>query len=293
MSKVRITTDSPCDMSPELVKKYDVAVMPFHVTLGDDTYSDDGVQITQKKLFEYTATTGQLAKTSAVSIGEYLDFFGEFLADGSEIVHIGFSSGLSVSQSNARLAAEELEGVHIVDSKNLSSGMALLVIKACEMRDAGRSAKEITDEIESLADCVDASFVIDTLDNLHKGGRCSAVAKLGANLLKLKPCIEVHGGKMGVHKKFRGNIANVIPEYIKSRLVNLDDIDTSRVFVTHTCAEKPETVKAAMELVKSITDFDEVLEGAAGCTIATHCGPDTLGVLFIRKTPIDKDQSAE
>lgn len=293
MSKVRITTDSPCDMSPELVKKYDVTVMPFHVTLGDTTYEDDGVQINQKTLFDYTASTGQLAKTSAVSIGEYLDFFSEALADGSEVVHIGFSSGLSVSQSNSRLAAEELEGVYIVDSKNLSTGMALLVMKACEMRDEGKTAQEIADEIERLADCVEASFVIDTLDNLHKGGRCSAVAKLGANLLKLKPCIEVHGGKMGVHKKFRGNIVNVIPEYIRSRIVNVDDIDTSRIFVTHTCGENPEIVKNAVELVKSLADFGEVLETSAGCTISTHCGPYTLGVLFIRKTPIDKDQSAE
>ena len=288
MANIRISTDSTCDLPRELIEKYNIRVCPMHVNLGDKTYDDDGTQLSPQMMFDYVKQTGQLPKTAAISMGEYIDMFSALTADGSEVVHIGFSSDLSVSFHNAELAAEELERVYTVNTKNLSTGMALLILRACELVEEGKTAQEIVDIVTALVPCVDASFVIDSLENLHKGGRCSAVAKLGANLLKLKPCITVKEGKMGVDKKYRGSIQAVIPEYVRNRLIDLDDIDLSRVFVTHTFGEEREAVLAAIEEVKSIAPFAELIENQAGCTISTHCGPRTLGVLFIRKSPIVK-----
>ena len=288
MANIRISTDSTCDLPRDLIEKYNIHVCPMHVNLGDKTYDDDGTQLNPQMMFDYVKQTGQLPKTAAISMGEYIDMFSALTADGSEVVHIGFSSDLSVSFHNAELAAEELERVYTVNTKNLSTGMALLILRACELVEEGKTAQEIVDIVTALVPCVDASFVIDSLENLHKGGRCSAVAKLGANLLKLKPCITVKEGKMGVDKKYRGAIQTVLPEYARDRLVDLDDVDLSRVFVTHTFGDEREPVLATIEEVKKIAPFAELIENQAGCTISTHCGPRTLGVLFIRKSPIVK-----
>lgn len=290
MPPIKICADSTCDLTKEQIEQYQVHIIPIHVTLDDTTYDDDGVQITQKQLYEYTERTGNLPKTSAVSVGEYLDIFEELTADGSEVVYIAFSSALSSSCHNAQMAAEEVSGIHVVDSLNLSTGIALQVLYACDLRDAGKSAQEIADAVTALTPCVDVSFVIDRLDNLHKGGRCSSVAKLGANLLKLKPCIEVKNGTMGMEKKYRGAITAVLPEYVRDRLTNVDDIDLSRIFVTNSFPEdEQDYVQTIVDEVREIAPFREVLTSVAGCTISTHCGPRTLGVLFIRKTPIVKD----
>lgn len=281
---IRISADSTVDLSPELLARFSVSVCPLAVTMGDDTRDDNGVDVKPADLFEYTRRTGLLAKTAAQSTEYYTDYFKGLIADGSEVVHFTISGGMSSSYTFACLAAEELEGVHVIDSENLSTGIALLVIKAAEMAAAGADAETIIREIEVLRPRVDASFVIDTLEFLHKGGRCSTVAMLGANVLKLKPCIQVKHGAMDVGKKYRGKIEGAFREYARDALHDPDDIDLSRVFVTHTCGHDAPIALEIAEEVKSILPFEEVLITDAGCTISAHCGPGTLGVLFIRKS---------
>lgn len=281
-NKIVISADSTVDLSPEIAEKYSVVVSPMLVTMGGKTYTD-GVDITPKELFEYTKSTGELAKTAAQSTAYYTEYFEKLSADGSAVIHFSISDSMSSAHNFARIAAEDMENVYVVDSQNLSTGIALLVLKAADLVAEGKEAKEIYDEICALRSRVDASFVIDTLEYLHKGGRCSAVAMLGANVLKLRPCIEVKEGAMGVSRKYRGKMSLVYKEYAKDQLHDPDDIDLTRVFVTHTCGDDP-VVDEIVELVKQTLPFKEVIKGTAGCTVSAHCGPGTLGVLFFRKS---------
>lgn len=285
MSKIIVSSDSTCDLSLELIEKYNISIIPLGVTLGTQVYRD-GVDITPDDIYAHHEKTGELPKTTAANVGECMEYFEGIAKDVDAVIHFTISSSMSSTYSNACIAAEEFDNVYVVDSKNLSTGGGLSVIAAAEMAQSGMNAEAIVAELEKIVSCVDASFVIDNLEYLHKGGRCSAVAMLGANLLKLKPCIEVKNGAMGVGKKYRGTYAKVLTEYVDERLQNIDDIDTSRVFVTHAgCSD--EIVDAVVEQVKSKGIFDEVLITRAGCTVSAHCGADTLGVLFIRKSPIE------
>ncbi len=284
MSKIIISSDSTTDLSVDLREKYDIKIIPLGITLGTNLYRD-GVDIDPDFIYAHHEKTGELPKTNAANVGECIDYFADLTKDGDTLIHFSLSSTMSSTYSNACLAAAEVGNVYVIDSKNLSTGGGLLVLAAAEMVAAGKSAEEIVDTVTKMADCVDASFVIDNLEYLHKGGRCSAVAMLGANLLKLKPCIEVKGGSMGVGKKYRGVYGRVLAEYVNERLVNVDDIDTTRAFVTHAGCDE-EIVNAVYEQVKATGIFDEVLLTRAGCTISSHCGANTLGVLFVRKSPI-------
>ncbi len=284
MSKIIISSDSTCDLSAELKERYDVRIIPLGVTLGDKVYRD-GIDINPDDIYAHHAKTGELPKTTAANVGECIDYFTDLTKDGDAVIHFTISSTMSSTYSNACLAAAEFENVYVVDSKNLSTGGGLLVVSAAEMAKSGMEAGDIVAELEKLIPCVDASFVIDSLEYLHKGGRCSALAMMGANLLKLKPCIEVKDGSMGVGKKYRGVYGRVLSEYVDERLQNIDDIDNSRVFVTHAGCDS-EIVNAVVEQVKSKGFFKEVFLTRAGCTISSHCGANTLGVLFIRKSPI-------
>lgn len=280
--KIKIISDSTGDLSNELCEKYDIAIAPLSVTLGDNTYKD-GVEMEVDDIYDYVDKTGQIPTTNAVNLADYIDLFREWLDKGYDgIVHFNISSDFSSSYQNACLAAEEFENVYVVDSRNLSTGQGLVVLKGAELAAEGKTAKEIQEACTALTPYVEASFVIDRLDYLHKGGRCSAVAALGANLLKLKPCIEVVGGKMDTGKKYRGKFDKVILEYVKDRLAGRDDIDKKRIFITHTrCSE--DCVKNVEAEVRSIIpDFEEILITTAGATITTHCGPNTLGILFVR-----------
>lgn len=281
--KIIISADSTVDLSAELVEKYDIKISPMVVTLDDKNYLD-GVDISVEDLFNYTRSTGKLAKTAAQSSAYFFDYFNNLTADGSAVIHFSVSSSMSSSFNFANLAAMECENVYVIDSENLSTGIALLVLKAAELAESGMSAEDIYNEICAARCRVDSSFVIDTLEYLHKGGRCSTVAMLGANVLKLKPCIEVTGGAMAVGKKYRGKIEAAFKEYVHDRLKDIDDIELDRIFVTSTCGDSP-VVNEICELVKSIADFKEVLCTQAGSTIAAHCGPGTLGILYMRKTP--------
>lgn len=276
-----ITADSTCDISPVLYKRYDVTMVSLYITLGDETYRD-GVEIAPKDLFQYVERTGELPKTAAPSPEDYRAAFERLTGEGKGVVHISISSEMSASYSNACRAAKEFEDVYVIDSRSLSSGSGLLVIKAAELAACGLPAKEVASRIEALVHQVEASFVIDTLTYLHKGGRCSSVAALGANLLHLKPCIEVRDGRMQVSKKYRGTLKRCLNDYIRDRLEDRADIDPSRAFITHTVQDAV-LVEHARKAVLDAFPFAEVLITDAGGTISSHCGPGTLGVLFLRK----------
>ena len=280
-----ITSDSTTDLSLELRERYNISVLPLGVTLGDKTYFD-GVDITPDDIYDYHKKTGTLPKTTAANVGDCLDFFKKFADEGKTVIHFTLSSEMSSTYSNACLAASEFDNVYVINTKNLSTGGGLLVIAAAEMLNSGMDAKQIVEEVEKLVPKVDASFVIDNLEYLHKGGRCSALAMLGANLLKLKPCIEVKNGSMGVGKKYRGKFSEVLKQYTAERIGDASDIDLDRVFVTHAGCDI-NIVNDIVKQVKEALPFKEVFVSRAGCTISSHCGADTLGVLFIRKSPIE------
>ncbi len=282
--KIIIASDSTTDLSPELREKYNVQIVPLGVALGENNYLD-GVDVDPDMIYAHYEKTGQLPKTAAANISECADFFKKYTDEGYSIVFITISSEMSCTNNNARLAAEDFENVYVVDGRNLSTGGGLLVLAACDMAAQGMSAKDIAEKCVELTDKVDASFIVDSLEFLHKGGRCSAVAAFGANLLQLKPCIMVRGGKMGVGKKYRGKFGDVLVKYIDDMVGDASDIDQTRIFVTHAGCD-PEIINACVEQVKSIAPFKEVLITRAGCTISSHCGRNTLGVLFIRKNKV-------
>lgn len=281
MSNIVITGDSTCDLSPELRQRYNIDILPLGVTLGGKVYKD-GVDITPDDIYAHHDKTGELPKTTAANVDEFYNFFKKFADEGKSVIHFDISSGMSSTFNNARIAAEEFENIYVIDSANLSTGIGLLVVAAAEMVNEGLEAEEIVAKINDMVPKVDASFVIDNLEYLYKGGRCSALAAFGANMLKLKPCIEVKNGAMGVSKKYRGRYADVLKTYVSERLGDGSDIDNSRVFVTHAGCDE-EVVKQVVEQVKEAGIFKEVFLTRAGCTVSSHCGANTLGVLFIRK----------
>lgn len=283
--KILIASDSTSDLNSELIEKYGIKILPLGVTLGEKNYTD-GVDVDPDMIYANYEKTGQLPKTSAVNIADFSDFFEKYTAEGYSIVVFTISSEMSSTFSNARLAAEDFENVYVVDARNLSTGGGLLVLTAAEMAEQGKSAKEIYDECTRLTAYVDASFIIDSLEFLHKGGRCSALAALGANLLQLKPCIVVKNGKMGVSKKYRGKFGAVLPQYIADRMGDASDVNIDKIFVTHAGCE-PEIINSCVAKVKEIAPEANVMITRAGCTISSHCGRNTLGVLFIRKTPLE------
>ena len=285
MSKIIISSDSTCDLSAELKERYSIKTIPLGVTMGEKVYRD-GVDIVPDDIYAHHDKTGELPKTTAVNVGEFSDFFADLTKDGDTVIHFTISSAMSSTYSNACLAAEDFSNVYVIDSKNLSTANGLLVIAAAEMVKSGMQADDIVEKVEKMVPCVDASFVIDNLEYLYKGGRCSSLAVLGANVLKLKPCIEVKNGAMGVSKKYRGVYNRVLTEYVAERLQNAEDIDNSRVFVTHAGCDQA-VVDSVVEQVKASGIFKEVLLTRAGCTISSHCGANTLGVLFVRKSPIE------
>ncbi len=284
MNNIIITSDSTTDLSPELRERYGIELLRLGVVLGDKLYTD-GLDLTPDDIYAHHTKTGELPKTNASNIDDCIEFFKPFVAAGKTVIHFTISSEMSSNYNNTRLAAEEFENVYVIDSRNLSTGGGLLLVAAAEMAISGMEAEKIVDEINKLIPNVDASFVIDSLEYLHKGGRCSAVAMLGANLLKLKPCIQVKDGKMDVRKKYRGKYDAVLKEYIEEQLSNPNDIITDRVFITHAGCNL-ELVNELVEMVKAKGIFKEVLLTRAGCTVSAHCGANTLGILFIRKSPL-------
>ena len=278
---VVLTADSTVDLSQELRERFQIHVIPLTITLGENSFPDDG-SFTSLDLYARYHEDGTLPKTSAPGVQEMLDFFTPFVEQGYEVVHLDISAELSNSFNAARLAAQELEGVYPVDSRALSTGVALLALEGAECRDRGMSAAEIAAHLESLTGKVSTSFVLDTLEFMWKGGRCTGVAALGANLLKLKPALEMRDGKLVVYKKYRGTVAAVYRQYIKERLQG-KAVRPGHVFITESGEVEPETIAELTQLVRSTTGCREIHHTMAGCTVSTHCGPKTLGVLFIEE----------
>ncbi|MBO4356321.1 MAG: DegV family protein [Clostridia bacterium] len=283
-NKILITSDSTTDLSPELRSKNGIVLMHLAIQLGDKEYRD-GVDITPEEIYKNYEETGELPKTSATGYAEGVEFFKQFVDQGYEIVHFTISSEMSSTYHTMCMAAENFENVYVVDTRNLSTGGGLLVMSAVKLREEGYSAKEIAEKCREIAPRVDASFIIDNLEFLHKGGRCSAVAAFGANLLSLKPCIAVENGKMGVKKKYRGKFEIVLKQYIRDRIGDASDIEKDIIFVTHAGCED-RIAQDCAELVKTLGDFKNLYITRAGCSVSSHCGKNTLGVLFIRNHPI-------
>ena len=280
--KIIIASDSTCDLGSELTEKYRIEILPLTVNLGGKLYAD-GTEIDPDTIYAHYEKTGELPKTSAINIADFEAFFKERTMEGNEVVFFTISSTMSATYHNACLAAEDFSDVHVVDTQNLSTGGGLLVLAAAEMaREGKKNAKEIAQACREMAARVDASFVIDNLEFLRKGGRCSALAAFGANLLNLKPCIVVKDGKMGAAKKYRGKFEAVLKQYIADRIGDGTALEKSRVFVTHAGCDMA-IVNACVEQVRGMGIFEEVLITRAGCTVSSHCGRNTLGVLFVRK----------
>ena len=278
--KIKITADSTCDLSPELVEKYGIGIMPLHVIMNDVTYSD-GVDVVPQDIFRYVAETGVLPTTAAPSIEEYVNFFTPLAKEYDAVIHINRSSKASSSYDNAVSASKAVKGkVYPVDSHALSTGQGLLVLKACDLAGEGYKPKEIVDEIIRLRKNVNTSFVPDALDYLHKGGRCSLAALMGAKVLKLHPMIDMKEGKLYAKKKYKGNIERCLKNYVAELAQTYPSYDRKRCFITHSSCEE-ELVGKVREQVKTLFGFDEILETVAGCVVTGHCGKNTLGVLFI------------
>lgn len=277
---IKITSDSTCDLSPELLELYDVEIIPLSVIQGGSARKD-GLDITPDDIFRHVDGGGDLPSTAAISVGEYQERFSVLSAQYEAVIHINISADFSSCHQNACIAAEEFDNVYVVDSRNLSTGHGHVVVEAALAAQRGMGAVEIVDYLKDLTGRVEASFIMDRLDYMVKGGRCSAVTMLGANLLKLKPCIEVKDGKMGVVKKYRGTFEKCLREYIKDRLAGRDDLVHDRIFITYSSASE-ETVRMVREEIAKYAAFTQVLATRAGCTVSSHCGPNTLGILFIR-----------
>ena len=281
MAKIILTSDSTSDLSLELKDKLNLHIVPLIVNIEGKEHKD-GVDIDSDFIYDSVARTGVLPKTAALSIGEFTEFFNSVRESEDDIIlHFSISSGFSSSYQNSVLAASDMKNVYAFDSFNLSTGIGLQILEADRLIKEGLDIEDIIMRLQEYKERVDASFIIDKLDYLQKGGRCSAVTGLVANLLHLKPCIEVIDGKMGVGKKYRGNFERVLSQYVNDKLTS-GEFETEEVFVTHAGVDM-DIVNTVVEKVKSYNIFKNVYVTRAGATISSHCGRNTLGVLFVKK----------
>ncbi len=278
---IKILSDSTCDLSAQLLQENNITLIPLTV-VKDDKEFKDGVTITPDEIFAHVAAGGALCSTSANSVGEYADIFERHAKENDGVLVITIGSGFSSCYQNASIAASDFDNVKVVDSMNLSTGQGLVVLEACKLAKECSSLEELHEKVQAFTAKVEASFLVDKLNYLVKGGRCSAAAALGANLLNLKPCIEVRDGKMIVVKKYRGSYNKCLASYVKDRLAEREDLTREILFVTKTSVSDEE-YKAVMDTVAEHGHFGVTYETTAGCTVSCHCGPGTLGVLFVRK----------
>ena len=279
--KIKILSDSTCDLSKALVEENDIALVPLTVIKNDEQFKD-GVTITPDVIFSHVAAGGSLCTTSANAVGEYQEYFEKYAPEYDGVIHINIGSGFSSCYQNACLAAEDFPNVRVIDSQNLSTGQGLVVLEAVRLAKEATDLDELANALRAFTERVEASFLLSRLDYMVKGGRCSSAAALGANLLNLKPCIEVKGGKMSVVKKYRGNFDKCLPMYVRDRLADRDDLTRDILFVTKTPVSD-DAYAAVMNAVNQYGNFKTTYETNAGCTVSCHCGPGTLGVLFVRK----------
>lgn len=279
--KIKILSDSTCDLSAELLQKHDIGLVPLTVVKDGVAYSD-GVTITPDEIFAHVAAGGSLCTTTALNADEYTSHFSKYADSYDGVLHINIGSGFSSCYQNACIAADDFPNVRVVDSQNLSTGQGLVVLYACKLAQECDNLDDLHQKVQTFTERVEASFLLNRLEYMVKGGRCSSAAALGANLLNLKPCIEVKNGKMAVVKKYRGNYAKCLASYVKDRIADRDDLDREILFVTRTPVEA-DCEAAVAEAVNAYADFENIYWTTAGCTISCHCGPGTLGVLFVRK----------
>ncbi len=278
---IKITADSTCDLSADLISRHNIGITPLYIIKGGISFRD-GVDITPPDIFDYVNKGGALCSTAAINVADYSQFFSELSAEYDAVIHINLGSSLSTCYQNASIAADEFNNVYVIDSKNLSTGIGLVVLEAAKRAESGMDVQQIVEELNSLTSRVEASFVLDRLDYMVKGGRCSSVAALGANLLSLKPSIEVINGKMSVVKKYRGSFEKALSSYVRDRLSGRTDLEYEKIFLTHAyCTDK--IVDLVRSCIRQYGDFSNIYETTAGCTISCHCGPGCLGILFIRK----------
>ena len=278
--KIRFSADSTCDMTPEFIARYQVKVIPLSVEL-DGKFYKDGLDITPDDIISRVNQSAALPKTSAINVDEYRQAFDELLKDADAVLHFDISSEFSSCWQNACIAAEGLP-VYCIDSRNLSTGIAMLLAEAADRAEAGMAPEAIVSELKELYNKVDVSFIVDRLDYLYKGGRCSMVAMLGANVLHLRPCIEVTDGKMVVGKKYRGTYERCLRQYLTDRLKDREALSEKRVFLTHT-GLAPSALETIRAIVAEAIPFAEVYEVRAGCSITSHCGENTFGIILLRK----------
>ena len=279
--KIKILSDSTCDLSPQLLNELNVDLARLTVVKDNEQFID-GLTITPADIFAHVAAGGELCSTAAFSMGDYADLFAKYSAEYDGIVHITIGSGFSACYQNATLAAEDFPNVRIVDSQNLSTGHGLVVLEACRLAKECDSLDEIVEKLNAYIPRVEASFLLDQLQYMAKGGRCSSATALGVNLLNLKPCIEVRDGKMVVVKKYRGTYAKCLASYVKDRLTDREDVDCKHMFLTYTLVDD-DCFCAVKNAIDAYGNFETVYEAVAGCTVSCHCGPGTLGILFVRK----------
>ncbi|MDR0223410.1 MAG: DegV family protein [Oscillospiraceae bacterium] len=279
---VKIIADSTCDLSPKILKKHNITLTPLSIISGEDEFRD-GVDIRPADVFRMADEEKRVCKTAAVNVFDYQKTFEEYSKKYGEVVQICIGLGFSACFQNAKIAAEDFPNVRVADSRNLSAGSGYLVYEAALMAEANRDGEEICRYIEENRSLINTSFVINRLDYLHRGGRCSLASLIGSRLLGIKPCIEVADGFMRVGKKYRGNFEECLDEYVKDRLSDTDNINLKRVFITHPMCSR-ETVERVRQAVEKRAAFGEIIETRAGCAISNHCGPNTLGVIFKQKT---------
>lgn len=278
--RVKIISDSTCDLSHEQIAEHQIGIVPL-IVMKDNQEFLDGITITPADIFDHVAAGGSLCSTAARGVAVYQEEFAKYAGEYDGVIHVNIGSDFSSCYQNACIAAEDFENVRVIDSKNLSTGQGLVVLKACELAQTAKDMDELKQQLDDFTSRVEASFVLDRLEYMVKGGRCSGAAALGANLLSLKPCIEVKNGKMVVVKKYRGHIEKCMAAYVKDRLSDRDDLDQDKIFITHTDVSK-QSLEAVRSCVAQYGNFKNVYETVAGCTVSCHCGPGTMGILFVR-----------
>lgn len=278
---IKITSDSTCDLSKEIIDKHNISLFSLHINMGGKSFRDC-IDIVQDDIFKHVETGGDISTTAALSPSIYEEGFEKYLKDYDTVIHISLGSGFSSSYENAVAASENLGNVYVIDSENLSSGHGMLVYEACLMVEQGLRPEEIVEKLNEIKKRIHISFVLDRLDYMKKGGRCSSVVEIGANLLRLKLQISVIDNKMKVTKKYRGNFEKCMKKYVHEMLDNRDDIELDKVFIAHPHADE-HVLDMVKETIRECAHFDEITETRAGCTVSCHCGPNTIGIVFKTK----------
>lgn len=279
MEKVKIVADSTCDLSPEVLERYQIEVIPLPVNLGEKPCLD-GVDVHPADLFAYVRETGKLPTTSAPTPAYYENLYRKWTEEGYSVVHFSISLSFTVTHNIAKMAAQSFPNVYPVDSRNISAGMGILAIQAAKLRDEGFGAQEIAERTRAMTGRVQTSFILDTLQYMHKGGRCTGVAALGANLLNLKPCIEVKDGSMEVGKKYRGKLESVLEQYTEARLKGKEHLDLDQILIAH-CYVDQSLLDRVIQKIKECQPFRDIVVLDTGCSVSVHCGPNTLGLIYM------------